>query len=97
MKWTREEITEHADQLADRFEDFDPSEAVEVPVAEYLLARAVRERDRSERGLTAAVTAALESGTSWAHIGRILGTSGREARMCYSHLQGISEPAPDRG
>ncbi len=48
MKWTRDEIAKHADQLADRFEDFDPAEAMEVPVAEYLLARAARERDRRE-------------------------------------------------
>ncbi|MDE0495488.1 MAG: hypothetical protein OXH54_16215 [Acidimicrobiaceae bacterium] len=88
MKQAREEIAMQADQFADRFEDFDPAEATEVPVAEYLLARAARESDRSERELTAAVTAALESGTSWARIGRILGTSGREAQMRYRHLGG---------
>ena len=48
MKWTRDEIAKYADQLADRFEDFDPAGAMEVPVAEYLLARAARERDRSD-------------------------------------------------
>ena len=62
MRWTRDEIARHADRLADRFEDFDPAEAIEVPVAEYLLARAVRERDRSEQEVTKAV------GTPGAHI-----------------------------
>lgn len=52
MKWTREKIAKQADQLADRFDGFDPAEATEVPVTEYLLARAVRERDRSEQEVT---------------------------------------------
>lgn len=97
MKRTREEIAKHADQLADRFEDFDPAEALGIPATEYLLARAVRERARSEREVTAAVSAALEAGTSWPRIGRILGTSGREAQLRYSHVEGLSEPTRDQG
>ena len=93
MKWTREKIAKHADQLADRFEDFDPAEATEVPVTEYLLARAVRERDRSEQEVTGAVAAALEAGTSWSRIGLILGTSEHEAKLRYSHVEGLGEPA----
>ena len=46
MKWTYEEILDRSDELADRFEAFDPDAAEEVPVAEYLLARAVRQRAR---------------------------------------------------
>ncbi len=97
MKWTREQIAKHADQLADRFEDFDPAKATEVPVAEYLLARAVRERDRSEQEVTEAVSAALEAGTSWSRIGLILGTSGQEAKLRYGHLEGVGEPTRHRG
>ena len=92
MKWTRDEIAKHADQLVDRFEDFDAAEAIEVPVAEYLLARAVRERDRSEQEVTEAVSAALEVGTPWSRIGLILGTSGHEAKLRYSHVEGLGEP-----
>lgn len=97
MKWTRDEIAKHADQLADRFEDFDPAGAMEVPVVEYLLARAVRERDRIEQEVTGAVAAALEAGTSWSRIGLILGTSGREAKLRYRHIEGLGEPTGDRG
>ena len=42
MKWTCEEILDHAEELADRFEAFDPAKAQEVPAAEYLLVRAAR-------------------------------------------------------
>ncbi len=44
MKWTCEEILDHAEELADRFEAFDPAKAQEVPAAEYLPVRAARGR-----------------------------------------------------
>ena len=43
MPRTLQEIISHADELADRFENIDPSDGVEQPVAEYLLQRAVRD------------------------------------------------------
>ena len=92
-----DEIAKHAGQLADRFEDFDPAEATEVRVVEYLLARAVRERDKGEQEVTGAVAAALEAGTSWSRIGLILGTSGHEAKLRYSHVEALGEPTRDRG
>ena len=45
-KWTYEEIVERSDELAARFEAFDLDAAENVPVAEYLEARAVRQRAR---------------------------------------------------
>ncbi len=78
-----DEILERSDELAARFEAFDLDAAEEVPVAEYLLARAVRQRARSERHVVEAVQAALEDGTSWDRIGQILGVAGQEAKARY--------------
>ena len=50
-----DEILDRSDELAARFEAFDPDAAEEVPVAEYLLARAVRQRADDERQVVAAV------------------------------------------
>ena len=49
MPRTLQEIISHADELADRFENIDPSDGVEQPVAEYLLQRAVRDLAASGR------------------------------------------------
>ena len=84
MQWTLQEIIDHADELADRFEAFDPAEAEEIPVAEYLLQRAVRARVRSQAQFVEALTTALEAGTSWARIGEILGISSSEAEQRYA-------------
>lgn len=86
MKWTLDEILNRSDELADQFEAFDPDAAEEVPVAEYLLARAVRQRAKNERQVVEAVQAALEDGTSWNRIGQILGVSDQEAKGRYGHL-----------
>ena len=85
-KWTYEEIIERSDELAARFEAFDLDAAEEVPVAEYLLSRAVRQRASNERHVVEAVQAALEDGTSWNRIGQILGVTGQEAQTRYGHL-----------
>ena len=81
-----DEILERSDELAARFEAFDLDAAEEVPVAEYLLARAARQRARNERQVAEAVQAAQEDGTSWNRIGQILGVTGQEAEGCYEHL-----------
>ena len=86
MSWTLEQILDRADELADRFEAFDPSEADEIPVAEYLLHRAVRASPKDQSHLIEAVTAAREAGTSWIRIGEILGVSGRDAQQWYNSL-----------
>ncbi len=53
-----QEILDHADELAQRFEDYEPAEGDERPVEEYLLAAGrCRTRARSERQIVDAVTA----------------------------------------
>ena len=86
MSWTRQQILDHADDLADRFEAFDPSEANEIPLPEYLLHRAARASQRDQAQIIEALTAARQAGTSWTRIGEILGISGRDAQRWYDSL-----------
>lgn len=78
-----QEILDQADELAKRFEDYEPGEGDQMPVEEYLLRRAALARARSEREVVDAVTAARSSGISWNRIGEILGTSAQAAQQRY--------------
>ena len=79
-----QDILDHADELAKRFEDYEPDPADERPVEEYLLERAALARARSERQIVDAVTAARSNGVSWQRIGELLGTSAQAAQQRYS-------------
>ncbi|HZD23585.1 MAG TPA: hypothetical protein VE569_09320, partial [Acidimicrobiia bacterium] len=57
-----QEILGQADELAKKFEDYEPGEGDQVPVEEYLLRRAVLARARSEREVVHAVGVARSSG-----------------------------------
>ena len=81
-----QDILDHADELAERFEDYEPTEGDERPVEEYLLERATIDRARSERQLVEAVIAARGKGLSWQRIGAILGTSAQAAQQRYGAL-----------
>ena len=78
-----QDILDHADELAKRFEDFDPEHAKEIPAAEYLLQRAVVARARSEQQLLDNVIAARAAGVSWQKVGALLGTSAQAAQQRY--------------
>lgn len=78
-----QEILDHADELAARFEDYEPTEGDERSVEEYVLERATLDRARSERQVVEAVTAARAKGMSWARIGAVLGTSAQAAQQRY--------------
>ncbi len=77
------EIIDHADTLARRFEEFQPSEGDEAPVEEFLLQQAVRARARGEEHVLEAVTPAREAGIPWSRIGELLGTSAQAAQPRY--------------
>jgi hypothetical protein len=77
-----QEILDHADELAQRFEDYEPSAGDERPV-EFALERAVVAQAREERQILDAVTAARSKGISWQRIGEILGTSAQAAQQRY--------------
>ena len=78
-----QDILDHADELAKRYEDFDPDHAKEIPVEEYLLQRAVVARARSEQQLVDTVISARGAGLSWQKIGAVLGTSAQAAQQRY--------------
>ena len=86
MPRTIQEILDHADELAERFENYEPGENDERPVEEYMLERAARGRARSERQVVEAVVAARAAGSSWQKIGALLGTSAQAAQQRYSAL-----------
>lgn len=82
------EIFEHADELARRFEDFDPDSAGDREVPSLsALRRAVLQRSAAERELLEAVERARADGQSWSAVGAILGTSGEAARQRFGHRE----------
>ena len=83
-----QEILDHADELAKRFEDYEPGPGDERPREEYLLQRAALARARSERQVVEAVEAARRAGLSWDRIGALLGTSAQAAQQRYGVVAG---------
>ena len=83
MPRSTQEILDHANELAQRLEDYEPSPDDERPVEECLLERAAIARARGERQVLQAVTAARAKGISWQRIGEILGTSAQAAQQRY--------------
>ncbi len=81
-----QDILDHADELARRFEEYEPDAADERPVEEYILQRAVLNRARSERQIVDAVVTARGAGISWGKIGEILGTSAQAAQQRYGEV-----------
>lgn len=78
-----QDILDHANELARRFEEYEPDEANAIPVEEHLLRRAVLDRARGERQVVEAVVAARSARISWGKIGEILGKSAQGAQQRY--------------
>jgi hypothetical protein len=79
-----EDILKHADELAARFEEYDPDPGQELdPDAVRLLRDAVQERSQAERHIVEAIRNAREAGMSWSVIGAFVGTTGEAARQRY--------------
>jgi hypothetical protein len=68
MPRTIQEIVDHADELAKRFEDYEPVDSDQTPVAEHLLRRAAW-AGRQQRSVRAP-PAVSQAGTSSAFIRR---------------------------
>ncbi|MFN8204008.1 MAG: hypothetical protein U0S48_15695 [Solirubrobacteraceae bacterium] len=84
MPRTVQDILDHSDELAKRFEAYDPrGEDERDPEAFIALRRAVASRAEAERSIVAAVGQARAGGYSWRTIGDLLGTSGEAARQRY--------------
>ncbi len=78
-----QDILDHADELAQRFEDYEPAAGDEQQVEEYLLQRAALARAHGERQVIDAVTKARDAGIPWNKIGELLGTSDQAAQQRY--------------
>lgn len=84
MPRSTEEILAHADELAKRFEDFDPGDdSGQDAHALREIRHAFARRAEAEREINEAVAVARAEGQSWASIGAMLGTSGEAARQRY--------------
>lgn len=81
-----QDILDHPDERAERFEIYESAGEDGRSVDEYLLERATLDRARSERQLVEAVIAARAKGLSWQRIGAILGTSAQAAQQRYGAL-----------
>lgn len=81
-----QDILDHADELAARFENYEPEPDDERPVEEYLLQRAALARARSERQIVDAITAARTKNIPWSRIGELLGTSAQAAQQRYGNI-----------
>ena len=76
MPRTVQDILDHAEELAKRFEDYEPSTADERDSEVFgELRRAVLSRSDAERSVRDAVKHARERGCTWAFIGSLVGTS----------------------
>lgn len=82
------EIIEQAEELAYRFESFDPDPADRARARSLAAVhRATLARAEAEAELMKAVAKARADEHSWAAIGAMLGTSGEAARQRYSTQQ----------
>ena len=70
MPRTVDEILAHADELAARFEDYEPVEADEIDVAALTALRdAIAEQAQAERHVLDAIRGARVAGMSWRPLG----------------------------
>ena len=84
MPRTVDEILAHADELAAKFEHYEPRDSDELDTAAVTALRsAVQERSVAERHIVNAVRQARQAGMAWSAIGTLIGTSGEAARQRY--------------
>lgn len=90
MPRTVQDVLDHGDELAARFEEYEPvPEDERDPDAFLALRRAVASRSEAERSVLDAVSQARRHGYSWRVIGSLLGTSGEAARQKYGSKQEV--------
>lgn len=89
MPRSLDEILAQADELADRFEAYDPRPEDRATVEPTTLVRlAAFKRAQAERDLADAVALARDAHTPWRVIGDLTGTSGEAARQRYGKRAG---------
>lgn len=84
MPRTLQEMLDHADELADEAERYEPAEGdIRDAAALRALSQTVLALAQLNRVLADQVAAARRGGHSWAAIATMLGTSGEAARQRY--------------
>jgi hypothetical protein len=79
-----DDILKHADELAARFERYEPDPSDELDQESVArLRQAVKERSDAERHVLEAIRTARQAGMSWSVIGTFVGTTGEAARQRY--------------
>ena len=87
MPRTAQEILDQADQLAARFENYQPEPGTGTDATALReLRTAFQNLASSEKQLTDAVKNARQAGHSWTSIGAMIGTSGEAARQRYGQV-----------
>jgi hypothetical protein len=84
-----QDIIDHADELADAIEAYEPAPGDDVTTPEMLLRRAAWERAEAERALVEAIVEARGDGVPWTAVGDALGTSAQAAQKRYSVVVSI--------
>jgi hypothetical protein len=81
------EMLAQAEELAKRFEDYEPTKDDGVDARSLRdIRHAFLRRAEADREMSDAVAVARAEGHSWATIGAMLGTTGEAARQRYGHL-----------
>jgi hypothetical protein len=95
MPRSLQEILDHADELAERMADYEPTDE-QLAVAGELadLHRAVLAVAAAERATVDAIVAARAKGAIWDDIGAVLGTTGEAARQRYAKTVAATPVSP---
>lgn len=88
MPRSTQDLIDYANEMADRFENYElePGDEQRPVPPEVAVKVAAYKRAYAERELTEAVRAARRSGISWRELGSLLGTSGQSAQRRYGPL-----------
>lgn len=85
MRPSLTDLIAHADQLADAFENHDPTpEDFDAPLPPLMAVKlAAFRRAAAEKELAQAIHTAREAHLSWRQLGQAIGTTGEAARQRY--------------
>lgn len=87
MPLSLQQILDRQDELAERFEHYEPSpEDERDPEPFKRLLGAASHRAQAEAEIATAVAQARAAGYSWATIGSALGTTGQSAQQRYGRV-----------
>ncbi len=80
------DLIAHADELADKFESYDPApEDFDAPLPPLMAVKiAAFRRATAEKELAEAIHAARQAHLSWRQVGEAIGTTGEAARQRYA-------------